>query len=270
MADEQEELQAEETVAEEVVEQVEEATTEEVVEEVVEEQPGEEVVTDKTLPKGVVRRLAKMARQKGDLQRENDVLRYQAQNPQPAQPSNTDRPEPEDFEDDYEGTKFIDALTDWKVNQKFSEHQQQTVETQRQTQQNQVVAEFEEKVSTTVDKGVAAYDDFEEVAVDNPNLFITTHMANVIGDSDIGHDIAYYLGDNTDESVRIAKLAPMKQVEAIVRLEIKLATQPKKKVSKAPEPIKPVGGKGATSTELDPSKDYKKWAEARNREEFGR
>ena len=51
------------------------------------------------------------------------------------------------------------------------------------------------------------YDDFEQVAY-NPKLPITNVMAETIQSSDIGPELAYYLGSNPKEADRISRMTP--------------------------------------------------------------
>ena len=86
------------------------------------------------------------------------------------------------------------------------------------------------------------YDDFEQVAY-NPSLRITDVMAQTIQASDIGPDVAYFLGSNPKEADRISRLVPLLQAKEIGKLEAKLASDPPvKKVSSAPAPITPIKG----------------------------
>jgi hypothetical protein len=95
------------------------------------------------------------------------------------------------------------------------------------------------------------YDDFEKVAY-NPNLPITNVMAETIQASDIGPDLAYYLGANPVEADRISRLSPFLQAKEIGRLEVKLTTEPMtKKVSTAPEPIQPNKPRSAAAPVFD-------------------
>ena len=63
-----------------------------------------------------------------------------------------------------------------------------------------MLQDFETRRQQTLVDGVTAYDDFEEVAIDNPNLTITPQMADIITDSTVGHEIAYHLGKHPEEA----------------------------------------------------------------------
>jgi hypothetical protein len=112
-----------------------------------------------------------------------------------------------------------------------------------QRQQTEVLGAYHDREEEARNK----YDDFEQVAY-NPSLKITTVMAQTIQSSDIGPDVAYYLGANPKEADRISRLAPYVQAKEIGRIEAKLASEPMvKKTSSAPPPFTPVtaSSKGA-------------------------
>ena len=95
------------------------------------------------------------------------------------------------------------------------------------------------------------YDDFEQVAY-NPNLPITTVMAETIQTSDIGPDLAYYLGTNPKEADRISRLSPYMQAKEIGKIEAKLSDNPPvKKTTSAPPPIAPISGRGTGAPAYD-------------------
>ena len=128
------------------------------------------------------------------------------------------------------------------------------------------------------------YDDFEQVAY-NPKLPITDAMAQTIQSSDVGPDMAYYLGSNPKEAERISRLAPLQQAKELGKIEAKLAESPVvKKTSSAPAPIAPITarstGSPATDTtdprsiksmstsewiEAERQRQIKKWEAQRNR-----
>jgi hypothetical protein len=95
------------------------------------------------------------------------------------------------------------------------------------------------------------YDDFEQVAY-NPKLPITNVMAETIQSSDIGPELAYYLGSNPKEADRISRMSPLGQAKEIGKIEAKLAESPPvKKTTSAPAPISPVTARSAGATTLD-------------------
>ena len=113
-------------------------------------------------------------------------------------------------------------------------------------QQTQVLESHRDREETAREK----YDDYEDV-VYNPKLAITPIMAQTIQASDMGPDVAYYLGINPKEAERIARLPAIAQAKEIGRLEAKIASAPPvKRTTSAPTPISPVSAR-TTSTTLD-------------------
>lgn len=104
-----------------------------------------------------------------------------------------------------------------------------------------------ERVEVAIDK----YPDFEQI-VNNPNLRITGEMAETIKSSDQGPELAYYLGSNPEEALRISKLTPLTQARELGKLEGTLDAAPTKPATtKVPEPITPVHGKVSAAPVLD-------------------
>jgi hypothetical protein len=103
-------------------------------------------------------------------------------------------------------------------------------------QQAAMLEGYQEREEQARDK----YEDFEQVAY-NPNLRITNVMAETIQASEIGPDVAYYLGINPKEADRISRLSPFLQAKEIGKIEAKLSDNPPaKKTTSAPAPIAPV------------------------------
>jgi hypothetical protein len=95
------------------------------------------------------------------------------------------------------------------------------------------------------------YDDFEQVAY-NPNLRITDVMAETIRTSDIGPEVAYFLGQNPKDADRISRLSPLAQAKEIGKIEVKLASDPPaRRTTSAPDPIRPVAARNATNPVYD-------------------
>tara|TARA_R110000868_G_scaffold51435_5_gene163088 strand:- start:3 stop:767 length:765 start_codon:yes stop_codon:yes gene_type:complete len=95
------------------------------------------------------------------------------------------------------------------------------------------------------------YDDFEQVAY-NPKLTITNVMAETIQSSDIGPELAYYLGSNPKDAERISRMTPFSQAKEIGKIEAKLAAEPPvKRTTSAPAPITPVTARTSGSSTQD-------------------
>ena len=167
---------------------------------------------------------------------------------------------------------YADALAYQKAEQLIAQRDQAR-------QQSAILDAYHEQE----EEARAKYDDFEQVAY-NPKLSITDVMAESIRASDIGPEVAYYLGANPKEAERISRLAPIVQAKEIGRIEAKMASDPPvKRTTSAPAPISPVtarssGGPAYDTTdprstktmtdsqwiEADRVRQRKKW-EAQNR-----
>jgi hypothetical protein len=135
---------------------------------------------------------------------------------------------------------YADALAEQKAEQLLAKREQSR-------QQSELIEAYHDRE----EEARAKYDDFEQVAY-NPNLRITNAMAESIQSSDIGPDVAYYLGANPKEADRISRLSPLIQAKEIGRIEANLTSNPPvKKTSSAPAPIAPVTARGGNSAIYD-------------------
>jgi hypothetical protein len=77
-------------------------------------------------------------------------------------------------------------------------------------------------------------------------------MAETIQSSDVGPELAYYLGSNPKEADRISRMTPFSQAKEIGKIEAKLADNPPvKRTTSAPAPISPVTARSSGSPALD-------------------
>jgi hypothetical protein len=135
---------------------------------------------------------------------------------------------------------YADALAYQKAEQLLAQREEAR-------QQSAILESYHEKEEEARTK----YDDFEQVAY-NPKLPITNVMAQTIQASDIGPEVAYYLGANPKEADRISRLAPIMQAKEIGRIEAKLATDPPvKRTTSAPAPISPVTARSSGGPAYD-------------------
>jgi len=106
---------------------------------------------------------------------------------------------------------------------------------------------YHDRVEAVLEK----YPDFKEVAYNNA-VRITGEMAEVIRGSESGPEIAYHLGKNPEEALRISKLTPLAQAVELGKLELTVKTKkPEKQISKTPDPIKPVHGAAPSTPSYD-------------------
>ena len=179
-------------------------------------------------------------------------------------------PKQADFEDYNE---YVQALTDYRVEQKLSAWREE--EKKRGTQ-----SEFQEKIKTLyqkLDEGYNIYPDFEEIAKD-PTVPITAVMRDILAETDHPARLAYYLGKNRAEAVKISQMTPFRAHKEMLRIEAEImATEPTKQPNKplpgasnAPPPIKAGGGSDVTGK--DPSKmtqkEYEAWAKEKGMRSF--
>lgn len=153
-----------------------------------------------------------------------------------------EEPKRDEFRDDEAFVQArIDHLAEVKAAQKLAERE-------RAQQQERMQETFLEKA----EKASERYPDFQSV-VSNPSLSINDGMAEFIADSDLGPDVAYFLGKNPLKASQIAQMSPIKAARELTRIEAELASKPKATPSKAPEPITPVGSRGKASSSASPS-----------------
>ena len=226
MTDEQQVVQpvAEESAPEQVVT----ATPEAEVAVTPEEKPAEppKVFTQEELDEKVGKRLAREERK---WQRELAALRAEiAAKAQPATPPAAEATEPQ-------------ATDPWALAEQIAEQREAA------KRKAEIDATYREREEDVREK----YADFEQVAY-NPALPITQAMAETIHESDIGPEIAYYLGSNPTEAKRISQLSPLAQAKELGKIEDRLTKEPPaKKTTTAPPPIAPVKGQGSGNPSYD-------------------
>jgi hypothetical protein len=154
----------------------------------------------------------------------------------------TNEPKRDEFRDDEAFTQAqIDHLAEKKAAEKLAQRE-------RAEQQERATESFLEKA----EKAQERYPDYQAV-VGNPSLAINDGMVEFIADSDVGADVAYWLGKNPIKALQIAQMSPIKAARELTRIEAEIASKPRANPSKAPEPISPVGTRGKSSASALPS-----------------
>jgi hypothetical protein len=210
-----------------------------------------------------------MRRQIGDQQRMNERLldivtqSLSGKKPEvPKAPESDGPPKREDFET-YEA--YLDAKTDWNVQSRLADAYRVAQQRQAQEAAARSQAEWQKREEKAASE---RYRDYAEKVWENESLDITAVMAEAIKVSEIGPDVAYYLGSNPTEATRISQLTPAAQAAAIGKIEAKLETElaegRKPKPSNAPAPTNPVKPTAPTDKfDLSQAKTQKEYEEMR-------
>ena len=173
----------------------------------------------------------------------------------------SNKPLKEDFADEDD---FIEALTDWKIDQKLGKTEKKEKKEEKKVDQESSKETYY-GLDDAMESGRDKYDDFDKLVLDE-NLIISPEVTQIVLDTDTPEDVIYYLASNPKKSKSISNLDPVRAAREKGKMEGKVEKElskpkPSKKQSKAPSPIIPVRTEGVT--EKDPNKmspkEYKAW-----------
>jgi hypothetical protein len=104
---------------------------------------------------------------------------------------------------------------------------------------------FTERSNEIYGAGVKQYTKSEfDGAIDTIKTvgLIPVDMIDVLSDLGDGHKILKHLADDLDETERLFSLSPTKRAIELTKLHTKVTAVPRKQISNAPDPVKPIGG----------------------------
>jgi hypothetical protein len=170
------------------------------------------------------------------------------------EPTEADYPDPFDLQT----AKML-----WGVERKLTQREVKQVDEAADAVKSQVES-LNQQESAVIAEAWAAqvadaktrYADFEKVAHFAP---ISEDVAKLVATSDLGADVAYYLGQNHAVAKAISTMPLVEAARELGRIEARLTLPKPKTQTNAPDPISPVGGKGGASR--DPAKmSVAEWA----------
>lgn len=184
---------------------------------------------------------------------EDFAAEFARQNPKPAEDAF-------EFNGDY-----VEAVADWKLKQrdfvtekKAESKRTAEVQTAAKTEQQKAAEATGAAIKAQHDRGVDKYgEEFMDVIQAIPGKEFSQPMVDAVLDSEIGEDIAYYLGTNPAERQRIAALPPVKQIKEMGKIESGIASgtiKTKVTTTTAPPPPPRVAGAKAPVNAVDVSK----------------
>lgn len=133
-----------------------------------------------------------------------------------------------------------------KIQAEQTATQKVTAEQLRQEEIQAKRAEFQKNLEGKREMFV----DFEEVAYGHQ--FMDKGLAEMIFDMEKGPEVAYHLGSHLDEAERIFAMSEIQRVRELTKLELQMQELQPKRVSTAPDPIKPITGSSETVSDKDP------------------
>ena len=178
------------------------------------------------------------------------------------------RPAVDSF-DTYE--EYIDALTDWKVDQKHKE----TTEKQKLDRAKQTYAEqlntFQERVADYA----AENDEFEDAIYNVDDVTMSPGLQESLLVSDFAPEVMFEIAKDRESYIALNKKNPIAIAREIGKIEARIALSKEsdkteesssKKVRKAaPKPISPIGASKTQVSNKKPEdmsyQEYKKWRE---------
>lgn len=198
--------------------------------------------------KGVQKRIDELTRKAHDAAREAKYWReqYAAKQEEVSSKDVTTKPARTEFAND---DAYLEALTEWKVDQKVQRYNQQThAERANEAQTRHDTTRFELYQQRVAESELPDY----QKVVGESDVPAAPHVLESILDSENGPTLAYHLAKNPDVAQQLNEMTPLQAAREIGLLEAQLAqpriekrTTNKVTTSKAPEPITPVrGGNG--------------------------
>lgn len=198
---------------------------------------------------GIQRLKERHAREMSEIRREIESIKAQdpkGQRQDEAQVSVAaeDKPQSENY-DTHE--KFVEALTDWKLEQRERKDQQQSKEAQAKNAYETQMKSHNERIAK-FRKATPEYDQaIEDFVEEHGDVRFSGGLQQAVFESDLGPALILELVKSPDELMRINSLSLTAAAREIGKIEERIAARasakPKpKQTTKAPAPIEPVNG----------------------------
>lgn len=220
-------------------------------------------------PNKVQERINQLTREKHELRQKNAEFEQRLKDleskPAESKPDLV-APDPDKFDTDQEyqtaNAKFYADTALKATDDRIATQDEEVAKQQRQQAIQTKKVAFEANLA----EKRGNFEDFEAVAYDHS--FMDLDLAEQIFEMEKGPEVAYFLGSNLDEAERIFALSPVQRARELTKLEFQVEALKPKKVSDAPDPIKPLGNSEAV--ESDPDKmSADEWQKWRNKQVHG-
>jgi hypothetical protein len=178
-------------------------------------------------------------------------------------PEATGKPDPNVFETHAD---YVEALTEWKLEQREKESKAKARAEELQNQQNAALKAHSDRVKAFAEKT----EDFHESIAELDDIPMSPSVAEALVSSEHGPALMYELAKNRDEFARICNLSPLAAAREIGKIESKIASSmdaktETKKTTQAPKPLAPVGktASGPSKSIDDPNLSFTEYERLR-------
>ena len=130
--------------------------------------------------------------------------------------------------------EYVEALTDWKLDQKMAEKEKKQAEERAKAEEEAVLKSYQRKAKEASLK----LSDFNEVMAEFQKVQVKKFIEDALLESDVGPYVAYILAKDPDEFERISNLPAIKAVKELGKLEEKFKDAFDDEPEKEPEPKK--------------------------------
>lgn len=193
--------------------------------------------------------IAKLNRERAELAAKVAEYEQRSKSTTAAPPQADGKPTLEQY--DFDQNKYLEALADWKVEQRLKAHEDETKKTEGTQRQQEIEATYNTKVADFIDD----HPDFPEV-VNSIRYPLPPEVQSAVMAHDKGPEIAYHLGTNDDDAFQLASIQPHLAAAAVDRLASRLTAAHEaphtpatpKPVSQTPTPAPTVSGRSPTET----------------------
>jgi hypothetical protein len=225
------------------------------------------------------RKIDRMRREIEELKAAKVASPVEHQDPEAVEYGPSPKPTPDQFAS-YE--EFIEALTDWKAEQRELMRVQQEAQYQQQEHLRQTFDAYNQSAAAFKRE----HDDFDEVLSADVPIHIGVQMA--ITEMENGPAVAYFLGTHRDVAAKLMEMSEARAMAEVGRISATLGVDeeerpssgpdeeeepvhrasppPRKAISSAPAPIKPLGGGNTKSSVPMDQLDYAEYRRIRDQQ----
>lgn len=156
---------------------------------------------------------------------------------------------------------YLEAVSDWKANQKLAEREREHAEAQAKAAQTQLTKQWQAAQA----RAIAEIDDYKTV-IEASDVQLPGHLHQAILESEVGPHMAYYFAKHPDEAKRFAAMSPTTALRQLGKLEDRLMEDdpkpepkptPAPEKSKAPPPVTPV--KDGRALDPGPAQNFEEY-----------